>query len=153
MARPKTFRPHMGSRVMRSSYGVSSNALTAQFRAGMQNVLANYEAFVDHMEEVTPQILKEAMQPTLDKAVVYCPEDTGRLRKSAYLEVESRRGSHVVAIGFGKRGQPDYAVYVHEMPYKHVAPTRAKFLQSAIQEDYKNFTLRVPMLIKQAAGT
>lgn len=153
MAGPRVFRPHMGSRQMRASYGGSSNALTGAFRESLGTVLEQYERFVDHMEEVTPEILKQAMEPTLDKAIEYCPKDTGNLRESAYLEVETRRGQHVVAIGFGRGGHPDYAVYVHEMPHAHAAPTRSKFLQTAIQEDYKTFTSRVPMLLKQAAGT
>ena len=153
MARARTFKPHMGSKQMRTSYGASSNALTAAFRDSMGNILSEYDRFVEHIEEVTPDILKEAIQPTLDKAVYYCPKNTGELAASAYLEVESRRGQHVVAIGFGKRGQPSYAVYVHEMPYRHEEPTRSKFLQAAVEEDYNMFTRRVPQLIKAAAGT
>jgi hypothetical protein len=143
----------MGSRQARLSYGASPNALTAAFRASLNGILENYQAFADHIEEVTPEVLKEAMEPTLRKAEVYCPKDTGRLVDSSYLEVETRRGQHVVAIGFGKGGQPDYAVYVHEMPYEHAAPTRSKFLQAALDEDYATFTARVPQLLRAAAGT
>lgn len=153
MAGARTFRPHMGSRQMRVAYGASHNALTTAFRTSMDQILGVYDAFVEHMEDVTPEILKEAMLPTLRKAEVYAPKDTGKLVASSYLEVESRRGQHVVAIGFGKGGQPGYAVYVHEMPYKHDAPTRSKFLQAALDEDYNAFTSRVPQLLKQAAGT
>lgn len=153
MAGVRTFRPHMGSRQMRTSYGASSNALTSAFRDSMGTILGEYDRFVEHIEGVTPDILKEAIRPTLDKAIRYCPKDSGDLAASAYLEVESRRGAHVVAIGFGKGGQPGYAIYVHEMPYKHDAPTRSKFLQAAIEEDYGIFSNRVPQLIKAAAGT
>lgn len=153
MAGIRTFRPHMGSRQMRASYGASSNALTAGFRDSLAAVLKNYEAFVDHMEDATPRVLRAAMEPTLNKAVAYCPSDSGELRASKFLEVESRRGHHMVAIGFGKGGKPGYAVFVHEMPYAHVAPTRRKFLQTALDEDFEAFTSRVPQLLRQAAGT
>lgn len=153
MAGVRTFRPHMGSRQVRSSYGASSNALTADFRASMAEVLGNYDRFVDHIEGATPAIIRDAVEPTLRKAEVYCPADTGDLRKSKFLEVETRRGQHVVAIGFGKGGKPDYAVFVHEMPYAHVAPTRSKFLQAALEEDQGSFAGRIARGMKLAAGT
>lgn len=153
MAGVRTFRPHMGSRQARASYGASNQALTADFRAGMAAVLQNYSDFVEHMEGVTPEVLRQAISPTMDKAVRYCPKDSGALANSKFLEVESRRGQHVVAIGFGRGGQPGYAVYVHELPYAHDAPTRSKFLQAAVDEDYAAYEGRVGRLLKMAAGT
>lgn len=153
MAGIRTFKPHMGSRQARASYGGASNALTAAFRSSMAEVLNNYDRFVDHIEGATPHIIKAAVEPTLRKAEVYCPADTGALRASKYLEVETQRGRHIVAVGFGKNGKPDYAIFVHEMPYRHEAPTRSKFLQTALQEDQNLFEGRIAKGMKLAAGT
>lgn len=143
----------MGSRYNRASQGASQQALQAQFKAGMADILENLRDFVADVENGAADVLVEALEPTFGKALEYCPQKTGALRDSGYLEVEKYRGRAVAAIGFGKGGQPDYAIYVHEMPFQHEAPTRAKFLESALDEDYFSILNSIPRLIKERAGT
>lgn len=92
---------------------------------------------MDQFADVTPDVVLEALQPTFEKSQVYVPKKTGDLKESGYLEVTSRsRSAPSVEMGYGRGGDPRYAVYVHELTtYHHEAPTRAKFLEAAINED------------------
>lgn len=147
------FRPFMGSRYVRNTQGASTQALTAQFRQQIGGILDALGEFIDDFDNLVPEAIVEVLEPTLGKAIEYCPKKTGELVDSAYLEVDSVRRKHVVAIGFGKGGQPDYAVFVHEMPFKHEEPTRSKFLQAALDEDYFQIIQDIPRALRERAGT
>jgi hypothetical protein len=90
----------------------------------------------DAFEEVTPEIMLDALQPTKDKADLYCPKKTLALVNSGYLEITGTGSRARVEMGYAKGGSPSYAVYVHEIvEYHHEAPTRSKWLQAAMFED------------------
>lgn len=113
---------------------ISGSRTTAS--RGMERVLKNYGRLISHIEQATPEILMEAMQPTFDKSQEYVPVDTSALKESGYLEIVEYRRTPRVEIGYGRNGEPDYAVAVHEnLEWRHKSPTRAKYLQSAINED------------------
>jgi hypothetical protein len=103
----------------------------------MKQIGDNYSAMISQLKGVTPSVLEDALLPTFKKAIKYTPVDTGALRESGYLET-SREGRNVRAeVGFGKGGEPTYAAIVHERTdLNHKAPTRAKFLQTALEEDF-----------------
>lgn len=153
MAKGVTYRPFMGSRYVRASQSGSTQALQAQFRANLGAILKDLKEFTDDVKGFIPSVAIDVLEPTFGKALEYCPEDTGDLRASGYLEEETRRGHTQVAIGFGKGGKPDYAIYVHELPYAHEAPTRYKFLEAALDEDYFSIVNAIPRLIRERAGT
>jgi hypothetical protein len=146
-------RSHMGSRYKRASQSATSQALQDQFRSNMADITENLTEFVEGVKAGAGEVLVEALEETFGKALEYCPEDSGTLKDSAYLEAETRRGKSVCAIGFGRGGQPDYAIYVHELPYQHDAPTRSKFLEAALDEDYFAILNKIPKLIRERAGT
>jgi len=129
------FRPRVGRQVVRKSVSEPTKADTFAARESMKRIISNYEDFIKHVEKTTPEILVEALRPTFKTAKKYTPKDTGVLVNSGYLEIISFRGKPTVEIGFGKGGKPDYAATVHEnLEFKHKAPTRAKFLQYALNE-------------------
>lgn len=103
----------------------------------------------DQFEEVSEDIMLEALEPTFDKALMYTPVDTGDLKGSAYLEKATFRGKPRVEMGFARGGKPNYAVYVHEIPYNHAAPTRYKFLEQAMKEDLSSIYIRLGQLYGQ----
>lgn len=108
----------------------------ADARRQMAGVINAYSRLVRHIEEATPEILMEALEPTFEKSQEYCPRDTGELLNSGYLEIRELRGKPTVEMGYGFGGSPSYAVAVHEnLEWRHKAPTRAKWLQTAIEED------------------
>jgi hypothetical protein len=153
MARPLNItmgRQRIGGSV---AYGGSQSALRDQFNASMGNVLHNLGVFIRHMHDVGPEILEEALRPTFGKSQVYCPVQDGNLRASGYVESKRTSEGAEAEIGYGRGGLPGYAIYVHELPAAHEEPTRDKFLQAALDEDYFAIINRIPLLVREAAGT
>lgn len=143
----------VGKSNIRAGDASAAGSLGRTARAQFNEIQDNFQAFIDHLEQETPEALKEALEPTFEKSKVYCPKDKGDLVDSAYLEVVKFRNGARVEMGYAKGGNPDYAIFVHEMPYRHEAPTRSKFLETAVDEDYYNILTRVAQLIKFASGT
>lgn len=122
-------------------------------RAGFANVMKNYEKLVAHLHNVSAQVIYEALEPTFRKSQSYCPTDTGTLKASGYIEITDFRNTPTVEIGYGRGGFPDYAVTVHEnLEWRHKAPTRAKWLQIALQEDASEIQQRIVSGYKRAGG-
>lgn len=99
----------------------------------------------DQIEGASPQIMLNALEPTFAISQYLCPVDTGDLKASGYLEITSARtGGTRVEIGYGRGGNPYYAVYVHEMTSMyHKPPTMAKWLQAAVMGDMDNIFSRL----------
>jgi hypothetical protein len=95
------------------------------------------ESVYQQLEDASPAIMYNALLPTFDKSQMYVPVKTGDLKASGYLEItDTVRGSQRVELGYGRGGQPWYAMYVHEnLNSYHKPPTRAKWLQEAVYED------------------
>lgn len=109
------------------------DAMNAQVKALTDDLIG----IMEQVGDVTPEICLEALEPTFEKSKVYCPKDTHDLVNSGYLEIVKRGKQPYVEMGYAKGGKPRYAPYVHEMlNYRHEAPTRAKWLQHAVQEDF-----------------
>jgi hypothetical protein len=107
------------------------------------------------MTSQSGEILYDALKPTFDKSQKYVPVATGDLKASGYLQVQ-RQGAlraYVAEIGYGRGGFPSYAIYVHETPIFHKAPTRWKFLQAALEEDSNEIRRRITDGFKIASGT
>ncbi len=118
------------------AYTRATSGYQASATQSWAGIMANYRRFVKHVEEVTPGILLAALEPTFEKSQEYCPKDSGALVNSGYLVVESFRGKPRVAMGYGRGGNPTYAAAVHEnLEWRHKEPTRAKWLQVALEED------------------
>jgi hypothetical protein len=145
MARPRaSFNAVVGRKRLAKSLGADVQSDTRSARAGMAQVIRNYRKFVQTVEESMPDVLYEALVPTFGKSQEYCPIDTGALRESGYLEITEFRRRPRVEIGYGVGGDPDYAAKVHEnMEYRHKAPTRAKWLQVALEEDEEAIQMRI----------
>lgn len=150
----RQFRTIMGRQNTRASDTSSRASLERQFQSSMDDILRNLDEFVAEMDGVMPDILVEALEPTLGKSLELVPRDTGDLAASAYLEAEKFRGGARVVMGYGRGNNPDYAIFVHEMTeYKHEAPTQAKFLQQPLDEDYFSILNSIPRLVREFAGT
>jgi hypothetical protein len=153
MARRLNSSAFMGRKSFRGAYaGGSQQALNAQFQASLNDVMSNLNAFIDEVDGIVPDVLIESLEPTFGKALEYCPEKSGRLRNSGYLEARKYYKGAEVEIGFGRGGNPDYAIFVHEMPFYHEPPTRGKFLQAALEEDYFSILTSIPRLLREATG-
>lgn len=131
----------------------SQASFERQMRGQTQALIKNFTAWVKHMQDVSPEVLKESLKPTFDKSKVYTPKDTKALVNSAYLETRSFRGRAIVEMGFAKGGVPQYAAQVHEnLEFYHKAPTQAKFLERAILEDAEALQKRITQGYKETSG-
>lgn len=103
-----------------------------------------FSMFVEHVNEQTPGIIRQAVQATFWKSQKYCPKDTWRLVNSGYMEDKKvGKNGYFIEMGYARDGDPEYAVWVHERPAWHMAPTRWKFLQAAIEEDANEIRRRL----------
>lgn len=137
-------RAYAGRRRISKSLDAESAGFARSMKNAMQDVIANYQEFVDSVEEASPEILMNALQPTFEKSQSYCPVNTGAMKESGYLENTSFRGNPRVEIGYGKNGNPPYTAKQHEnLEFRHKAPTRAKWLQVALEEDAQDIQQRV----------
>jgi len=130
---------------------VTNNVATVNQQ--MKSVIKNMEAFIAHIEGVTPEILEHALIPAFVLSQKYVPERTGKLKKSGYLRKRTFRGNPQVEIGYGLGGRPHYAALVHErLDFYHKPPTRAKFLEAALNETEAQRRQTIIQLTKRASG-
>lgn len=117
------------------SFRVKTNEF---IRGPVSNLMRNINRWSKHVMENADAVLYNAMVPAYNRSRLYCPKDTKLLVNSSVLATTvagERGGQATVSLSYGAGGAVWYAIYTHEMiSYKHAAPTRAKFLESAIRE-------------------
>lgn len=80
------------------------------------------------MAGITAVVSEEIAKRVLERAVFYCPKDTGYLADSGRIEILNEGQARIYF-------DCEYAWYVHEFTWKnHKFPTCAKFLTLAVQE-------------------
>lgn len=147
------FKASVGSRRLHRYSDETMQAITRAVRGQMLNVVKDVRRWVEHMEQQAPEILVEALQPTFEKSQKYVPIDTGELKASGYLRVRKVATGAFAEMGYALGGKPHYAVVVHEdLEANHKSPTRAKFLQAALEEDSGDIERRIDKLLKRAGG-
>ncbi len=140
------------SRITRVLSPAEGNYVEA-IREQMAQIIRNMEKVVAHIENVTPEAIRFGLQPAFDKSQVYVPVDTGDLKRSGFIETRKTAGGTAAAIGYGRFGRPTYAGIVHErLDFVHAPPTRAKFLEAAINEHIGDFQRRVVLFLKKSTG-
>jgi hypothetical protein len=148
------FQPQIGRAQYRGRVALSSEATFGRsIKEQMDAIVKNFASFFDHLDHESGDILLEALKPTFEKSQEYVPVQGGRLKGSGYLEKRQIRGHTSVEIGYARGGNPNYAVFVHEnLAVFHAEPTRAKFLQSALEEDAEAIKKRIQLGYSYAAG-
>lgn len=134
------------------------HASDAYFVQSMQNAMRDVTdqllSILDQFEEASAEIMREAIEPTMDLADYYCPKDTHRLVNSQFIEVRNFRGKPRLEAGYAKGGIPFYGAFVHEATWvPHKEPTRSKWLQAAIMEDMNNIYSRLGQGYRAFMGT
>lgn len=116
-------------------------------------VKENLRKVIAHIENVTPEAIRYGLQPIFDKSQEYVPVDKGPLKRSGFIETRKTASGTAAAIGYGRYGRPTYAGIVHErMDFRHAPPTRAKFLEAAVNEHIGDFQRRVALYLTKATG-
>lgn len=149
---PLPAKINIGARNIRVSTLGANAALGRSVQAAFDSLAQDFRAFCDKLEGFLPEDMTAALDPTLELSKVYCPKLTGALVESAYLETQPFRGGVRAEIGYARNEQPPYAIAVHELPAQHEPPTRDKFLQVAIEEDYFNIVQRVADRVRIRIG-
>lgn len=109
--------------------------IEAQAGRAMKGIVSNWQEFVDQVEELVPEVLLNAMHIPFEKSQAYCPVKTGEMKASGYLVITRRGQKPQVEIGYGRGNSPSYTALQHEnLEFGHKPPTRAKWLQSALEE-------------------
>ncbi len=110
----------------------------------MKEIMNNFELVIQAINDQTGDAMIAALEPMFERSQELVPVDRGPLKASGYLVKEERSTGPVVEIGYAKGGKPEYAVFVHEMVnLNHEAPTQAKFLQQAMEEQLSEILPRV----------
>lgn len=143
----------VGRKQFRGGYsGGSEQALRQQFNSSLNEVLNNYRQVINAIDGASAEIVEEVLAPTFEKSQVYCPVKSGVLKDSGYIEARQLSRGAECEIGYGRGGHPDYAIFVHEMPFHHEEPTRDKFLEAAVNEDYSTFATRLADKVREVVG-
>jgi hypothetical protein len=118
----------------------------------MAQVIRNYEGIIKQLHDVTPDAVKNALEPVFNKSLEYVPYKSGVLSESAILEVEGTPGNVRGSITYGNHSAW-YAALVHEFVWlSHNPPTRAKYLQSALEEEIDSFLTSLAVDYASALG-
>jgi hypothetical protein len=149
--RPKPF--HVGTMSRGNAYD-SGRALQADATKGMNALVQNFAGFCEWLGvEVMPEVLVEALEPTMDLSDKYAPKDTGVMVNSRYNEVRGSRAGPRAEVGYNKHGEAPYTIFVHEMPqFYHNPPTQYKFLERALNEDTPEIVGRLAAGLKKRSG-
>lgn len=148
MATPKNFSADFGSKlpgkVKTGSPAFYRKVTTKSARTSMSEIIKRYSDLITSLELATPTILANAMQPVYNRSQIYVPKKSGALMASAQLTVGTdERGRPMISLTYGDAETP-YAALVHELVYlNHESPTRAKYLQNAMEEELDSFLTSV----------
>lgn len=147
------FKARIGKQRITSNTIPSQASYTRAVRKSFEEIEKEISRVCNVFADVTPEVIMDVLDPTFKKSLAYTPMLTGELRASGYLMTRIRGTKVEGEIGFGKGGDPYYAVYVHEMTdVAHKAPTRSKFLQAALSEDIGKFPSRLLKAYRAKVG-
>jgi hypothetical protein len=123
-------------------------------REQMRVIKENMEAVVAHLEKVTPEAIRFGLEPVFEESQRLVPVDTGRLKRSGFIETRKVAHGTVAAVGYGRFGSPNYAGFVHErVDIPHAPPTQAKYLEQAVQTKIGDFRRRVELFYSRQGIT
>lgn len=136
---------------------MTAPAVAVGFNLGRNN-RRYFQDFVDEIgkiENATVQTLIYAIQPIREATLRYVPVKTGRLRSSFYIIAGKYYKSNRVTLGYARYGFPKYAQIVHDRLYdeqgnliRHKSPTKALFLELAIQEHLSEILPRAQYFLR-----
>jgi len=144
---------NVGRQRRTSVVGPSESAYIGQIQAQLRLIRENMLKVTKHIENVTPEAIEFGLKPILEESQRLVPVDTGRLKRSGFVETRQTAGGTVAAIGYGRYGRPTYAAFVHEnLNVRHAPPTQAKFLEVAVNTKIGDFGRRVALYMARSMG-
>jgi hypothetical protein len=148
---PLIKRPNIGLKRIGKNVPQDIADNTRAVRAAMDDILWNMRQVVKGLTGVTPDALEYGLWPIFAESQRLVPVDTGALHDSGYLNTGWEGNRAVAEIGYAPGGIPDYAVKVHEdLEARHKPPTKAKFLQDAIDTELDGVQERILEYLRKA---
>ncbi len=103
------------------------------------NIENNFAQATKGFKRALRKAMREGGKIIMERSLELTPVDTGDLRKSAFIEVDTTSDPFrtTLLLGYDKNLElrNQYAIIVHEdLQARHKEPTQAKFLQTAAQE-------------------
>ena len=133
----------LGTSVRWGSFAFYRKVATQDARLQMAEIIKAYEKLIRGFKDISPAACEEALRPVFKRAQYYVPEDTGNLWASGKLTSGTKNGKAYANITFGNEEAP-YAAIVHEFVWlHHESPTRAKYLQAAMEEQLNDLLPRL----------
>ena len=148
-----TLRFPVGRQRLARNIRPSEQRYTRNVRAQMQAIVKNARQVINAIEMTSIPAIEYGLRPIYDESQILVPVKTGQLKGSGFIEV--KRGARGVqgVVGYGKAGNPDYAVFVHErMDLHHESPTQAKFLEEAVKRHIGNVAPRYADFVRKNVG-
>lgn len=119
----------------------------------MEEIARRLNAEVKNVKKATAFGMAYALEPILEHSQKIVPVDTGKLKRSGFIEVRETVSGPKAVIGYAKYGSPHYAAMVHEMlSMRHKPGKSAKFLEIAVHAKLGVFKRRLIRFIKQNTG-
>lgn len=126
---------------------------TRDARASMDRVAKNLKRVIAAIENASPAGLAYALEPIYETSQELVPVDTGKLKRSGYIDARKTGRGIVAEVGYGKGGNPHYTAFVHErLDIYHKPPTQAKFLEEAVNQHQHEVLDRYAQFMKRGLG-
>lgn len=139
------------SNVSEGSRAYFNKAYTKSARESMEGIIRKIDGIFARAKAQLPEVMEAVLEPTLGLSMVYCPVKTGKLLATAEIRSEVKGTKVRTSINYGGGNAVPYAAMVHERTdLNHASPTRAKFLQAALEEDADNFKDRIAFMMRIA---
>jgi len=132
----------------------SEGAYIRIIREQMDTLSKNLLKVIERVESVTPEAITFGLQPIFDESQRLVPVDTGKLKRSGFIETRTTGTGKVSAeVGYGRFGNPFYAGFVHEnLAFRHAPPTQALYLKAAVDKHIGDFSRRVALFMQKETG-
>lgn len=126
---------NIGLSAIRKPVYASEPSFVSDVNKQMRAVEACFMDIFDQFEDVSAEIMHQALQPVFEESQRIVPVREGTLKDSGYLQIAGKGKNARVEIGYAPGGNPRHGVYVHEMmDVKHAEPTQAKFLEMPMMQ-------------------
>lgn len=122
-------------------------------KAQAAQVISNLQEVIRSVDGATPEAIEAGLRLIFNKSQEYVPVLSGELKESGYVEVVPGFFRHKGEVGYARNGRPDYAIIVHELvENQHEAPTSAKYLQKAVEEELDKVAAVMVKVIQRQSG-
>lgn len=143
----------LGGRVSTGSFAFHRKQATFSSRDTMAVINARYTDIIRKLRLASVEAIHEALKPAFEKSQIYVPVRYGTLKESGRIEVSEIGGGRIQGHILYGNASSRYAAIVHERTdLHHKVPTRAKFLQLAMEEEFDSMLAHLAVVYASRVG-